>query len=576
MAVYRSHRPRRRPIRSLGFLLAGALWIAPSAGFCQAGGAPAPADAERWREDLRFMASEMPRRHRNLFHTMTRPQFEEAVRRLDRRIPTLARHQIIVEMARIAAMVGDGHTNVAPTRDPKIGFRAYPVRLYLFRDGLFVRAAASEWADVVGSRVLRIGRASADEAYRAVRDLIGRDNEMDAKFFAPHLLVMPEVLHALGLVDDMEDAPFLLEGPGGRRLVRLAPAGPADLMSPETDASWTPRPGWVDARDAGGRTPLWLQAPQDAYWFDHLPAENAVYVQYNQVANKKDGETIEAFASRLFAFVDSHAVERLVLDLRLNRGGNGELNRPILLGLIRARTVDRPGRLFTLIGRSTWSAAQGLVNELEKYTNTVFVGEPSGGKVNSYGDSARITLPHSGITVRVSTLWWQGDERDRRPWTAPQVAADLTFEDYRAGRDPALEAALRYRPERSLAEALREAVLGGDAALASRRLAAWRADPVHAYADDAEAQVNRLGYALLSEGRLEPAVAVLRLNAQAFPASANVHDSLGEAYAAAGDREAAIRSYERALEIDPKSASAAEALRKLRAAAAVPGSPSQR
>jgi tetratricopeptide (TPR) repeat protein len=259
-------------------------------------------------------------------------------------------------------------------------------------------------------------------------------------------------------------------------------------------------------------------------------------------------------------------VERLVLDLRLNRGGNGELNRPILLSLIRARTLDRPGRLFVLIGRGTWSAAQSLVNELERYTEATFVGEPTGGKVNSYGDSVKITLPHSGITVRVSSLWWQGDERDKRPWIAPQVAADLTSADYRANVDPALEAALRYGPEEPLAAGLREAVEAGDFALAQRRYAAWRADPVHKYADDAEARVNSLGYTLLSEKRLDAAIDVFRLNAEAFPESANAHDSLGEAYAARGDREAAIRSYEQALRLEPASSSAADALRRLRGA----------
>src|SRR4030095_192891 len=95
---------------------------------------PIPAqDGPQWREDLRVMAEEMPRRHRNLFHTMTREQFEAAVASLDARIPALERHQIIVEMARIVALVGRGHTNVAPTRDPKIGFRTYTIALYLFR-----------------------------------------------------------------------------------------------------------------------------------------------------------------------------------------------------------------------------------------------------------------------------------------------------------------------------------------------------------------------------------------------------------------------------------------------------------
>jgi hypothetical protein len=105
----------------------------------QSGEKTVKTEAEKWREDLRVMADEMPKRHRNLFHTMTREQFESAVKSLDTRIPQLARHQIIVEMAKIAAMVGDGHTNIYPSRDAKIGFQAFPIKLYFFKDGLFVR-----------------------------------------------------------------------------------------------------------------------------------------------------------------------------------------------------------------------------------------------------------------------------------------------------------------------------------------------------------------------------------------------------------------------------------------------------
>src|SRR4030095_3567394 len=72
------------------------------------------AEAEKWRADLHFMAGPMAKDHKNLFHSITREQFSSAIDDLDRRIPGLARHQIIVEMARIVALVGDGHTNIAP------------------------------------------------------------------------------------------------------------------------------------------------------------------------------------------------------------------------------------------------------------------------------------------------------------------------------------------------------------------------------------------------------------------------------------------------------------------------------
>src|SRR5688572_4508244 len=52
--------------------------------------------AAQWREDLRFMAEEMERRHANLHHTVSRERFKQAVADLHANIPTLQRHEIIV------------------------------------------------------------------------------------------------------------------------------------------------------------------------------------------------------------------------------------------------------------------------------------------------------------------------------------------------------------------------------------------------------------------------------------------------------------------------------------------------
>ncbi|MGD8759121.1 MAG: hypothetical protein PVJ07_02590, partial [Anaerolineales bacterium] len=79
-----------------------------------------------------------------------------------------------------------------------------------------------------------------------------------------------------------------------------------------------------------------------------------------------------------------------------------------------------------------------------------------------------------------------------------------------------------------------------------------------------ESELNMLGYHLLRRDMLEAAVQVFKLNVKAYPDSANPHDSLGEAYAAIGDTELAIESYERALAVDPEFPSAIDALEKLR------------
>jgi hypothetical protein len=527
--------------------------------------APDSTFVRQWREDLAYLARELPRRHKNLFHTIRREQFDSALVALDRKLPTLARHQVIVELARIVARVGDGHTNVAPTRDPKIGFRSYPVRLYFFRDGLFVRSASREQAGIVGAEVIRIGRLTTAQAYNAVRELIGRDNEMNARYFAPFLLVMPEILHAIGAIDEPGNAALLLEQSGARTAAVLRPSGLAAMMPSDTDVSWALEAGWVDMRGTDGpRTPLWLRGdPRDHWRFEYLPESWTAYVQFNKVGDEPD-ETIAAFAGRLRAFVDSAAVDRLVLDLRLNRGGDGTLNRPLLLSLIRSPKLEGSGRLFVLIGRSTFSAAQFLVHDLEEYTDAVFVGEPTAGKPNSYGDSRRITLPNSGLTVRASIFYWQRSHPlDTRQWKGPDVAAELTSRDYRANVDPAMRAVLAYRSEPSLAERMRDAFAAGDSAGALRLHLDYRADPRHAYADT-ELELNALGYELLRQGRQGQAIAVMQLNAADHPESSNAFDSLGEAYREAGRRQEAIRSYERAVALDPANENAVQALEQLR------------
>lgn len=72
--------------------------------------------------------------------------------------------------------------------------------------------------------------------------------------------------------------------------------------------------------------------------------------------------------------------------------------------------------------------------------------------------------------------------------------------------------------------------------------------------DVSEKSLNALGYRLLRMQRVPEAIAVFQWNASAHPQSANVHDSLGEAYRANGQRDQALRSYRKAAELAPDDA----------------------
>ncbi len=76
--------------------------------------------------------------------------------------------------------------------------------------------------------------------------------------------------------------------------------------------------------------------------------------------------------------------------------------------------------------------------------------------------------------------------------------------------------------------------------------------------------VNRIGYDLLGRERTAAAVAVFRWNAGRHPDAWNVYDSLGEGLAESGDVAAAIRNYEKSLELNPENENAVTMLARLR------------
>jgi len=529
------------------------------------GGAVGPARAqnaspaltsEQWRADLKYLAEQMPLRHKNLFHTMTPEAFRAAVDQLNADIPRLNGDEISVRLMNIATLPEDSHTGGQGLPHGQ----CFPLRLRRYEDGLYVESAPPRYASAVGGRLITIGDTPAEVVYEKMLALIAHDpgNPGLLEVLGPVLMTMGPVLHGLDVTTTPDAATFVVLKHGKQLVLDLSPA-----VSLATLFGHAPVPGWVDARGTAP-PPIWLAHPEKTFWSTYLPATKTFYIQFNQVENAQT-QTIAQFFKQTFRAVRKLPVEKLVLDLRMNDGGNNYLLKPIIVGLIQLSQIDRPGHLFVVTSRNTYSAAQNLVNRLELYTDAIFVGQPTGEHVNSYGDAVPFTLPNSHLRVGMASVWWQDtDERDKRIETDPAIAADPSFADYVANRDPTMDAILHYRPEASLEDGVLRGVraAGVSGGLASYR--AFAANPAHRYVRARmERAINALGYKLAGDRHMTEAIAVFIVNVEANPMSANALDSLGEAYATEGDRAKAIESYQRALQLDPKLESSRSALQRL-------------
>jgi hypothetical protein len=395
-----------------------------------------------WRTDLTFMAKRMEQAHYDLFGKVSREKWNAAVENLYQQIPDLADYEIIVELERIIAMVGDSHTNLNPLRS-RFQWHAIPAQFSLFKDGLFITAAAPNYQDVVGNRVLRIGNRSTEQAFEILTDYIPRHNEMGVKSHAPLLISIPEFLHALKLTDDLEQVEILTEKDADETMTAVFKSMPLSMEVAMAIVFQPGALGWVTAQDGVERPlPLWLKQPTDMYWFEYLAASKVVYFQFNQVRNKPDEPFVD-FCKRMFEFINSNEVEALIIDMRMNGGGNFFIGRPLIHEIIKCDKINQKGKLFTIIGRQTASAAVTLTVQLEEHTQTLFVGEPTREPPNAVSEYNPFTLPYSGLVVSAACIYWQFSYAwDRRPWIAPDIVAELTSEDYKAHRDPAMETIL--------------------------------------------------------------------------------------------------------------------------------------
>ena len=179
------------------------------------------------------------------------------------------------------------------------------------------------------------------------------------------------------------------------------------------------------------------------------------------------------------------------------------------------------------------------------------------------GKQARTLVSHGGGIDGFTTLITRVIE-DRilvvtlnNTGDAPHEAIAMGILDILHGRTPPA-------PKRPLGEELLTLIEKDGAEAGVRRYRELKTTQKDVF-EFGEPVLNTLGYTLLASGRTDAAIAVFRLNAEEYPESGNVYDSLAEAQMAAGSRDDAIRSYARSLELDPSNRNAVEQLAKLMA-----------
>ena len=384
-----------------------------------------------WRLDLDHFVSEVRRLHAAPSGIGEGPELDVRVEALKARVGEMTNVQVAVELQKIVAWLGDGHTVLYPFPTERVPFEYLPLKLYFFADGLFVVESAEEaYSGLVGQRVVAIGGKSTATLVSDLAPYVSRDNDQGILWVGPRYLTVTAMLQAMGYADALDRARFtVVSARGNREEVEVRTGrriGRPKLGPP--------------AGTPAGSAPLWLRDVGNNYWHRRLPGLDALYVQLNQVRDKEE-QSIADYARVLKSALTEGGATHLLLDLRHNNGGNNFLIWPLIRLLAYHEMSSEDHQVFVITGRNTFSACQNFINFIDRALDrAVFVGERSSSKPNFTGEDTDVELPWSGLRMSISSRYWQDSfPGDRRPYISMAMPVPLTSQDYFGNRDPVLE-----------------------------------------------------------------------------------------------------------------------------------------
>lgn len=408
--------------------------------------------AERWRQDVEVARTDFLPKDLS-FTPQRRKLARERLARLAQAIPNLTDQQIVAELARVAALADNAHTRAYLLRN-RGWWRRYPIRIWKFNDGWRVIAVRPGQEPLLGARLISIAGKPVGKAQEAVHSLYGGPPAW-ASYMATYTLTSPDALLGTGVLTGGGGEVRLGLEKGGRRFTaNIAPSAEPRRSIPE-ESWWFLSPahsavsGWLHVL-AGQPLPAYLDRPD--VWYDlRRCSAGLLYLRFNRSEDQPGRPTLADFGGQVLNEIASAPRARLVIDLRFNTGGNLQKTRRLFEQIARSPLGIERGRLFVVLGPSTFSAGITPAAILRQNSEAIFVGSEPGDRLQFWAEGGNMVLPNSGITlhyadrahiyasgrtaVPAELTYLRLNARDLRP----ERPAPISFADFVNGRDPSAE-----------------------------------------------------------------------------------------------------------------------------------------
>jgi len=380
-----------------------------------------------WLEDIDYYQKTLEEKHINLYHTISKSEFNSEIKNLESRLHFLTDFQIIIELMRITQKIGggqgDGHTAV-PLWNKKL--HKYPIELFDFNGEIRVIGIDEKYSQFLGSQLKSIDGVNINEIYKKVSKLTPfTENKQSIMDRTCSYLVISEILKALNVTKNINQAQFTFINEKDDKIsISLKAINNEELEKIKFAAISYKHPKIAKPKDSKLKN----------LWFTSLNDSKTVYINFKEYGTIDE---MQIFSKQVYNFIEENKSEHLIIDLRDNYGG--DFYKGLLLSsyLNACDSINWESNVYVLINRKTYSAAMVNAIQFKQLLNAIVVGEPTGANSNGYQDLGQFGLPNSKLLITYTKRIFRLQEA-KSNGLQPDIFITSKWENYKNGFDETL------------------------------------------------------------------------------------------------------------------------------------------
>lgn len=413
--------------------------------------AAAPAIAADRSEDLAAFRTQFFEKDKS-YSATARAEADALLRSLEQEADALSDAAYELKLAEIVAKADNGHT-LFFSGLWRLKFNRIPIKIVIFENRLYIAGADELHSNLV--EVTHVNGTIWPDVRRELGRYQGGLDQWKAEFLR-FFLESPQIMHASGLSDSADalslsgvradGAPFEATIKGQRL--------PADY---EDFSLYIPPSRLIELVENDKETPidewpLFLRGHADLYRFEWL-RDGIAYIQFKGNAGESRGINASRFSENVIAELQKHSPRNVILDQRFNSGGDLNTTRDLMQALPTLTAAD--GKIYVVTSGKTFSAGISSIGYLKQAggDRVIIVGEPVGDRLEFWAEGPVVELTQSRAAILYATErhnYMTGCPEDdchgsikRNPIRvkslAPEYLTPMTYEDFLAGRDPAMD-----------------------------------------------------------------------------------------------------------------------------------------